>query len=129
MRCSTPEQAAAAVRPAFPKRLLKRQECFVVLALDAVNAPIGRPRIVAMGTVNGVEVHPRDIFRVAIARNAVSIIVAHNHPSGDTEPSLDDRALTRKISEAGKLLGIPLLDHIIVTPSGKYTSLATIGII
>jgi len=100
-----------------------------VLALDAVNAPIGRPRIVAMGTVNGVEVHPRDIFRVAIARNAVSIIVAHNHPSGDTEPSLDDRALTRKISEAGKLLGIPLLDHIIVTPSGKYTSLATIGII
>jgi DNA repair protein RadC len=126
VRCS--EDAAKAVLPAFPKRLMGTQECFVVMPMDSKNRPAGRPQLVAMGTANSVEVHPRDVFRLAIKRNAVSLIVAHNHPSGDTAPSADDRDLTRRLVEAGKLLGVPVLDHLVVARDA-HTSLADQGLL
>lgn len=125
IRCS--EDAAKAVRSAFPKRSFGLQECFVVLCLDAHNQPLGRPVMVAMGTINGVTVHPRDVFRSAIRKNAVAVIVAHNHPSGKTELSDDDLALTRRLKEAGEMLGIPLLDHLVLSKDG-YASTADRGV-
>jgi DNA repair protein RadC len=82
--------------------------------------------MVALGTANSVEVHPRDVFRLAIKRNAVAVIVAHNHPSGDPEPSSDDRALTERLTAAGRVLGIPLLDHLVLCKSA-HVSLADRG--
>lgn len=112
INCS--EDASKAIRPAFPKSTFNSQECFFVLCLNTRNEPIGKPAMVAMGTCNEVQVHPRDVFRMAVRKNAVHIIVAHNHPSQDVSPSDLDIELTKKLSEAGNLLGIPLLDHIIL---------------
>lgn len=85
----------------------------MVLLLDVKNRLIGS-RELFVGTVNSTNVHPRDIFREAVRMNAVSVIVGHNHPSGDLNPSKADIALTRRLLDAGKIMGIPLLDHIIV---------------
>jgi len=126
VRCS--EDAVKAILPAFPRRLMGTQECFVVMPLDSQNRPVGRPQLVAMGTANSVGVHPRDVFRVAVKNNAVSLIVAHNHPSGDLTPSADDRHLTRRLVEAGKLLDIPVLDHLVVTKE-THVSLADQGLL
>lgn len=90
------------------------RESFVALLLNAQNRVIGVEEI-AKGTVNGVETHPREVFKGAILSNAVSMIVAHNHPSGNPTPSQADRDLTNRLVDAGRLLGIPVLDHIIVT--------------
>lgn len=122
-------EAAGAIRPAFPKRSLGIQECFVVLSLDAKHIPIGRPVMIAMGTVNAVEVHPRDVFRQAVKKNASAVIVAHNHPSGNLEPSSNDMDLTQRLTKAGEILGIPLLDHIVVSASDKFVSFADRGLI
>jgi DNA repair protein RadC len=69
---------------------------------------------VARGTLTGVEVHPREVFRPLVRQAAAAAIVAHNHPSGDSRPSPDDIALTRRLQLAGELLGIPILDHIVM---------------
>ncbi|KKK59891.1 hypothetical protein LCGC14_3029820, partial [marine sediment metagenome] len=69
---------------------------------------------VAVGTLNAAIVHPREIFKIAIKANAAGLIVAHNHPSGDTNPSREDIALTRRLAEAGRILGIQFIDHIII---------------
>lgn len=90
------------------------QEAFLAAALDCKLRPIGKPWLVALGTTNTVTIHPRDVFREAIKRNAVSIIVSHNHPSGEPIFSLDDRELTGRLTSAGQLLGIPLTDHILL---------------
>lgn len=103
-------------------------ESLVVLMLDAQNKVIGNaPVIISRGLVNGSLSHPREVFRPAIAAGAVSIILAHNHPSGDTTPSAEDRHVTRQIYEAGKLLCIPLLDHVIIGDE-NYFSFAEQGI-
>jgi DNA repair protein RadC len=75
-------------------------------------------RVVHIGTLNGVEVHPRDVFRDAIVHSAAAIIIAHNHPSNDPTPSRQDVELTQRLREAGELLGIPLLDHVVVAADG-----------
>jgi len=75
-----------------------------------------------------VVVHPRDVFRPAVVRNASAVLVAHNHPSGDCSPSDDDRRLTWRLQEAGDLLGIPVLDHLIVGLGGNYLSLKEKGV-
>lgn len=95
----------------------KKQECFVVLTLDGANRLIDNT-IVFQGTLNQSLVHPREIFAKAIEDRAAKIIVAHNHPSGSLEPSLDDIEVTKKLEEAGRLMGIEVLDHIIVSKSG-----------
>jgi len=97
-------------------RALKK-EYFVVFFLDTRNQEIKRD-IVSIGTLNYNLVHPRDVFEPAVRTFAASIIVAHNHPSGCLEPSDEDLSLTKRLSQAGKLLGIELLDHVIVTTEG-----------
>jgi DNA repair protein RadC len=97
------------------------QENVVVLTLDGNNQLIAKHHI-SKGLVNSCLIHPREVFRVAIMDNAVSIMVAHNHPSGNTEASEADLIATKKLVDAGKLLGINLLDHIIVT-SLEFTSI------
>ena len=67
-----------------------------------------------IGTLNANLVHPREIFQEALKQNAASVILAHNHPSGDNEPSEDDILITKRISEAGKLMGVEVLDHVII---------------
>ena len=76
----------------------------------------------SIGSVNVTLVHPREVFKPAILLNAAAIIVAHNHPSGDPTPSPEDRALTARLIEAGRLLGIEVLDHLVLTASGEYRS-------
>ena len=92
----------------------KKQEHFVCLTLDGANRLIAQ-RVVTIGTLTASLVHPREVFADAITDRAASIIVAHNHPSGSLEISQADRDVTDRLIEAGKLLGITLVDHIVVT--------------
>lgn len=89
------------------------QEVFLVIALDARNAVFDQIEV-ARGCLTGVEVHPREVFRPLIRQSAATAVVAHNHPSGDPTPSHEDVALTYRLHEAGQLIGIPIIDHIIV---------------
>lgn len=91
-----------------------KKEHFVVFFLDARNQEIKR-EIISVGTINANLVHPREVFEPAVKYLAVQIIVAHNHPSGNLEPSEEDICVTKRLVEAGKILGIELIDHIIVT--------------
>jgi DNA repair protein RadC len=104
-----------------------RQEVFHVLSLDARNRVLNEARV-AQGSATAVEVHPREVFLPAVRAGAVSIIAAHNHPSGDPEPSADDLELTTELRRAGEILGIPLLDHLIIG-CGGYVSLADRGLL
>lgn len=81
------------------------------------------------GTVNNSVMHPRDIFREAVRDNAAAIMIAHNHPSGNLTPSLEDAKTTKDISAASKILGIQLLDHLIITKTHGYFSFAGNGIL
>jgi len=98
-----------------------KKEHFVVFYLDSRNQEIHK-EIVSVGTLNESLVHPREVFENAIKNNAASIIIAHNHPSGDLEPSQADIEITKKLIHAGKILDIKIIDHIIVTING-YNSL------
>jgi DNA repair protein RadC len=89
------------------------QEKFHVLCLDAKLNAVGW-RTIAVGSVSEMHVHPRDIFQTAMMANASSIIMVHNHPSGEVSPSAEDINMTRRMIEAGTLLGIAILDHIII---------------
>lgn len=91
----------------------KSQEHFLLLTLNTKNR-ITREVAVSTGTLNSSIVHPRDIFRSALAESAAAVVFVHNHPSGDPAPSSEDRALTRRLVEVGKLLGIRVLDHVII---------------
>jgi len=105
---------AEATRPAY-RRWKWEQEAFIVLLVDIKNKPIGKPIVVSVGTVGSVTVHPRDVFREAIRRNATAVIISHCHPSGSTTPSVDDTEITYRLVKAGELLGIKVLDHVIVS--------------
>lgn len=98
----------------------KKQEHFVVLTLDGANRLISNT-VVFQGTLNQSLVHPREIFAKAIEDRAAAVIVAHNHPSGNAEPSSDDREITHKLKEAGRILGIQVLEHIIVTRHSQWS--------
>lgn len=89
------------------------REHLIVCSLDTKNQPTNI-NTVSVGTLNSSLVHPRELFKSAILSNAASIIIAHNHPSGDAEPSSEDINITNRIKECSKLLGIDLIDHIIV---------------
>ncbi|OIO05820.1 MAG: hypothetical protein AUJ52_13105 [Elusimicrobia bacterium CG1_02_63_36] len=90
------------------------RECFAAFYLDAAHRVLER-EIVSVGTLTESLVHPREVFAPAVERRAAAVIVAHNHPSGDPRPSEEDRAVTRRLCAAGRLLGIPLLDHVVVS--------------
>lgn len=100
----------------------KRKEHFFTITLDGSHSIISI-RIVSIGLVNRALVHPREIFYEAIRDNSTSVIIAHNHPSGHTDPSREDREVTRRLSEAGDILGIRILDHVIFSPTGYYSFL------
>jgi len=89
------------------------KECFMVLHLDSKNKVI-KDEVVSMGTLNGSLIHPREVFKSAIKESANSIIFVHNHPSGDPEPSQEDTEMTKRLFDAGELLNIKVLDHIII---------------
>ena len=98
----------------------KQQEYFVALSLDGGQRLIA-VRTISIGTLNAVIAHPREVFADAIADRAASIVVAHNHPSADANPSQKDIALTQQLAAAGQLLGITLRDHLIVTRTAHFS--------
>jgi DNA repair protein RadC len=102
-------------------------EQFVVVCLNSQNG-LSAVDVVTSGTLNTSLVHPREVFRTAIVTAAASIIVIHNHPSGNPEPSREDAEVTRQLVESGRILGIPVHDHVIFTEEG-YTSLAERGLL
>jgi DNA repair protein RadC len=104
------------------------REKFIVGALNTSNKIIGY-NIVSIGTLDSALVHPREVFKFAILSSAHSIFLFHNHPSGNMEPSSEDINLTRRLVEAGELLGIGVLDHVIIGHNGDYTSMKTRGLI
>ena len=110
-RIRQPEDAFRIFRAHYPEDLAREQ--FSALALNTRNKPLSH-EVLSTGSLNGSLVHPREVFLHAILQNAAAIVVAHNHPSGDPNPSREDRTLTRRLAEAGRILGIGLLDHIVL---------------
>ncbi len=104
-----------------------KKEHFVIFFLDARNQEIKR-EIISVGSLNANLVHPREVFEPAVRHLAAQVIIAHNHPSGDPEPSEDDLEITKRLVEAGKILGIEVVDHIIVGKT-TYRSLKKDGVI
>lgn len=103
-----------------PKIGKYKKEHFVLVSLDTRNHVIGTDTI-SIGTLNASLVHPRELFETAIRRHAASVIIAHNHPSGDPTPSDEDLRVTAKLHDAGKILGIQLLDHIIIGRNSYFS--------
>lgn len=99
------------------------QEEFHALLLNTRHRVV-REVFVTRGILDAALIHPREVFRIAVSEGAAGIILVHNHPSGDPAPSAEDRAITRQLGDAGKALGIPVLDHIVIGRGG-YCSLAT----
>lgn len=102
------------------------REAFFVMCLNTKNHVVAVHRC-HIGSLNASIVHPREVFKSAILNNAASVIVAHQHPSGDITPSMEDINVTKRLAEAGKLLGIEVLDHLVVSNEGKFTSLKERG--
>ena len=98
----------------------KTREHFVAIYLNARNELLFRKHIF-IGTLNASLVHPREIFSEALRHNAASVILVHNHPSGDPEPSEDDLEITKRLIEAGKIMGIDVLDHVIITKTKVFS--------
>ncbi len=105
-----------------------RVEVFRVLLLSTRHDVL-RQATVSRGGLSSAIVHPREVFRPAIVASAAAIVVVHNHPSGDPEPSAEDVAVTRRLADAGELLGIPVLDHVIVARGERWVSLRERGVI
>ncbi|MDB8562366.1 DNA repair protein RadC [Turicibacter sanguinis] len=101
------------------------REQFIIACLNTKNEPTNIT-VVSVGSLNKAIVHPREVFKTAILSNAASIMAFHNHPSGETTPSQQDIQLTNRLYEAGELLGIKLLDHLIIG-DGTFTSLKEKG--
>ena len=98
----------------------KQQEYFVCISLNGANEVIEK-RIVTIGLVNSSQIHPREVFADVIADRAAAVIFAHNHPSGDPKPSETDAKTHKQLTEAGTILGLRILDHIIVTKKGYFS--------
>lgn len=122
LRC--PQDVADFVRA---KLRAKTQECFVAVGLDSRRRMI-LFRTLTVGSIAEVNIHPRELFRPLIREGVHSVILAHNHPSGDCSPSESDVELTRRMCEVGRLVGIPVLDHLVVTDH-DYRSLVALGLI
>ncbi len=115
LRCSA--EAYEALGASLARRT---QERFWVVALDARNRPLSR-HLVAQGSLTSCMVHPREVFAPLVRRRAAAAILVHNHPSGDPTPSPEDERLTERLAEAGRLLGIPVLDHLVIGRRGYYS--------
>lgn len=122
VRC--PEDVSQLLLPGL--RDLDREHFYVVL-LNTRHYVLG-VELISIGTLNGAMVHPREVFRAAIRRGAAALILAHNHPSGDPTPSPEDVQVTRRLVEAGRLMGIDVLDHVIIGDN-RYQSLRELGMV
>src|SRR4029077_8160819 len=109
----------------FARRILKddAREHFIAVYLESRHRPIAY-QIVSIGTANQSLVHPREVFQPGIAVGCTALLICHNHPSGTVSPSAEDREVTRRLTKAGEILGIRVLDHIIFTAEGAYHSFA-----
>jgi DNA repair protein RadC len=122
-RYTTPSQ----VYETFTFLMKETKEHFMTLHLDGKNRIIAMD-IVSIGSLNQSIVHPRSVFMTACLSNAAAIILVHQHPSGDSTPSAEDIAITRRLKEAGEIMGIKILDHIIVG-DGEYLSFVERGLL
>jgi DNA repair protein RadC len=122
--CKGPAAAAAVARAILPSD----REGFAVIHLSTRHAVISS-EVVSIGSLNASIVHPREVFKGAILANACAVILAHNHPSGDCEPSDEDRTITRRLVQAGEILGIAVLDHVIIGARGTHLSFRDRGIL
>ena len=119
---------AKITRPEEVAQYLRRRirddarEHFVAIYLDGRHRPIA-DSIVSIGTATASLVHPREVFQPAIAIGACALLIGHNHPSGDVTPSAEDLVVTRRLAEAGRLLGITLLDHVVWERGGAFHSI------
>lgn len=113
-----PEDAINLIKDIFDASVEK----FLVIALDT-RSKVNAIQIVAVGGLNCAAIHPREVFQIPILTASASIIIAHNHPSGDPTPSSADIRLTQKFQAAADLLGIPISDHLILANGGKYHSM------
>ena len=125
MQITKSENADYAFREVFPS--LEHREYFYVLFLDRSNRVLGAYQV-SSGGITGTVVDPKIVFQAGLKANATSIILAHNQPSGQTIPSEADKALTKKMKQAGDILEMPVLDHLIIVPEG-YRSFADEGLI
>ncbi|MCX6917627.1 MAG: JAB domain-containing protein [Verrucomicrobia bacterium] len=114
---TSPDKAAQLLRRVLPDNV---REHFVILFLDNVKQVVGY-YVVATGTASACVVGAKELFQAAIVAGAGSLILGHNHPSGQIIPSAEDRAITKRLGEAGDLLGIPVLDHLIIGNPGFYS--------
>jgi DNA repair protein RadC len=120
----TPEAAARHLLPRYGARPV---ETFGVLALD-VRHRLKHESVISVGCLTSSLVHPREVFKEAVASRAAALILFHNHPSGDPEPSAEDVSITRRLASAGTLLGIEVLDHLILG-AGRFASLKERGVL
>ena len=118
--------AGGIARVVAPLLAAEAVEVFVGIYLDTRHRVLGTIEL-GRGTLNACLVHPREVFRPALLLPCAAIAVAHNHPSGDAEPSREDIALTKRLRAAGDLLGVPLLDHLVLGDRGAFVSLAERG--
>jgi len=112
-----PQSIVKAIRASIKD---KAKEHFKLILLNARNKMLGISTI-SIGSLNASIVHPREVFKDAIVHSAYSVVLAHNHPSGDPEPSEDDLTITKRFIEAGKILGIEVIDHIIISKNGFFS--------
>ena len=113
----TAKDAAEIFKAFLPSNL---EEYFLLICLNAAGVPVGIHEV-AHGDLTCCPVHPREVFKRALINNANSIIIAHNHPSGNNAPSTEDIVLTNRLAAAGKIMGIKVLDHIIITDDSYYS--------
>jgi len=120
-------KTASDVYPLVQHYADRKQEQFICLSLNGAHEVLAI-RVVSVGILNKTIVHPREVFGDPLSDRAAAIIVCHNHPSGQLEPSEEDKLITRRLCEAGNLLGIALLDHLILSPRGGYFSFIDSGV-
>jgi DNA repair protein RadC len=115
-RIRHPEEAFAVLKPRIPRH----REAFFLMSLGGAQDVI-RTRLISLGTANRSLVHPREVLSPLLQDRAISFLVAHNHPSGNLEPSPEDHQVTQRLSQLGEQLGIPLLDHLILSQDSFYS--------
>ena len=111
----------------FREMMDERREAFLAIFLDTRHRSLTSPYVISVGSVNASMVHPREVFRPAIEVGAAAIIIAHNHPSGSVSPSADDLELTDRLSKAGDILGIAVLDHLVISQGEEFLSIREYG--
>ena len=126
LTCS--EDAYKAFLDTWEEGTIEHHESFRILLLNRANRALGMA-VVSNGGISGTVIDVRQIFQAAVKSNCSSIIAAHNHPSGNRQPSDTDKQITKKLTDAGKIMDIKLLDHLILTPDEGYFSFADEGLL